>query len=308
MSNPSTLFEAYTNNQCCGSASHDADPDTSYHSDADRDPDPHPDPDPTFHPDADPDPDPSFQIKAQTLKKCSNRLILHTFCHVICKLMRIRPRIRILIFIWCGCGFMWIRIWMWIRIKATASNMLRHDQSLWIWERPYAGEWGGVDNESAPPTLLQAHVLQGHLSPLHHRHLKDNKVLSPNLYGDADPDPDPNRHQNRYRSSYGFYPQNLVFRHVWKSEFFLLFCHSIASLQCFIFIISVKYVIIFKSFDSILKFPGKKFSLSTFSSAWSLIPIRIGMSWMPIQILIQIQIRQNDADPDPDSARWWEKE
>jgi hypothetical protein len=50
----------------------DADPDSTYHSNAD------PDYDfylmriririyPTFHPDADPDPDPNFQIKAQTL-------------------------------------------------------------------------------------------------------------------------------------------------------------------------------------------------------------------------------------------------
>jgi hypothetical protein len=35
--------------------------------------------DPTFHPDADPDPDSSFQIKDQTLKKCSNRLISINF-------------------------------------------------------------------------------------------------------------------------------------------------------------------------------------------------------------------------------------
>ncbi len=45
-----------------------------------------PDPDPTFHPDADPDPDPdpSFQMKAQTLEKCSNMLIFPTFfvCHL----------------------------------------------------------------------------------------------------------------------------------------------------------------------------------------------------------------------------------
>ncbi len=65
-----------------------------------------------FHPD--PDPDPSFQIKAQTIKKCSNRLISHTFWLFICKLMRIRifiwcksgcgSRIQILICILCGCG------------------------------------------------------------------------------------------------------------------------------------------------------------------------------------------------------------
>ncbi len=52
-----------------------------HHFDADPDPDPachfDADPDPTFHFDA--DPDPCFQIKAQNLKKCSNRLIFHTF-------------------------------------------------------------------------------------------------------------------------------------------------------------------------------------------------------------------------------------
>jgi hypothetical protein len=76
------------------------------------------DADPTFHPDANPDPDtdPSFQIKAQTLEKCSNRLLFHTLWLVISKLMQIRIRfliqlitlmwirmqIRILIFIWRG--------------------------------------------------------------------------------------------------------------------------------------------------------------------------------------------------------------
>jgi hypothetical protein len=40
-------------------------------------------------------PVPSFKIKAQTLKKWSNRLIFHTFWLVICKLMPILIRIRI---------------------------------------------------------------------------------------------------------------------------------------------------------------------------------------------------------------------
>jgi hypothetical protein len=57
------------------------------------------DPDPTFYLDA--DLDPSFQIRLK--KKCSNRLIFHTFWFVFYKLMRIRlitwMRIRILIFI-----------------------------------------------------------------------------------------------------------------------------------------------------------------------------------------------------------------
>ncbi len=56
----------------------DADPDADpgCHFDADQDPELachfDADPDLTFHFDADPNPDPSFQIKAQTLKKCSN--------------------------------------------------------------------------------------------------------------------------------------------------------------------------------------------------------------------------------------------
>ncbi len=57
-----------------------------------------------------------------------------------------------------------------------------YDQSLWDWERPYAGEGGGVDDESAPPTLVKAHVLQGHLSPLHHRHLQERTLLRIRIY------------------------------------------------------------------------------------------------------------------------------
>ncbi len=76
----------------------DEDPDPSYHFDADLDPAWHFDADPehTFHFDADPNPDPnpdpdlSYQVKAQTLKKCPNRLVFHTFWLVICELMRIR--------------------------------------------------------------------------------------------------------------------------------------------------------------------------------------------------------------------------
>jgi hypothetical protein len=98
-------------------AESDADPDSSYHSNADQDP--------TFHSDAnpDPDPDPIFQIKAQILKKCSNRLIFHTFWLFICKLMRIRFRIQLF-------TVMRIRIRMQIqvtkimRIHNTASIML----------------------------------------------------------------------------------------------------------------------------------------------------------------------------------------
>jgi hypothetical protein len=47
------------------------------------------------------------------------------------------------------------------------------------------------------------------------------------------------------------------FTHVGKSEK-ITFSHNIASLQWFIFLISVKGVIIFSILDSILKFSGKK--------------------------------------------------
>ncbi len=55
----------------------DADPYPACHFDAD------PDQEPTFHFDA--DPDPNFQMEAQNLKKCSNRLTFHTFWLFISK-------------------------------------------------------------------------------------------------------------------------------------------------------------------------------------------------------------------------------
>jgi hypothetical protein len=80
-----------------------------FHPDMNPDPDPHPNKNPDPHPDwhkksesasgsnfspwngSGYRPYCSFQIKAQTLKKCSNRLIFHTFRLVICKLMRAVP-------------------------------------------------------------------------------------------------------------------------------------------------------------------------------------------------------------------------
>jgi hypothetical protein len=57
----------------------------------------------TFHPDVDPSSDLASKNRLIALKKYSNRLIFHTFWHVICKLMRADPdhnfylmRIRIL--------------------------------------------------------------------------------------------------------------------------------------------------------------------------------------------------------------------
>jgi hypothetical protein len=79
-----------------------------------------------------------------------------------------------------------------------------------------------------------------------------------------------------------------------KTKFFT-FNHSIANLQCFPFLISVKYVIIFNIFDKILKFSVKKFTFSFVWNLWNLYQsligrIRIGMPWIPIPI------RQSDAD------------
>jgi hypothetical protein len=60
-------------------------------------------------------------------------------------------------------------------------------------------------------------------------------------------------------------PQDL---HMSENLNFFTFSHSIASLQCFIVLISVECVIIFSILDSILKFSWNKFSLSTFPFAW----------------------------------------
>ncbi len=49
---------------------------------------------------------PSFQKRIKPLKKCSNRLIFHTFWLVVCKLYAVCERIRIIIFIWCRSGFL----------------------------------------------------------------------------------------------------------------------------------------------------------------------------------------------------------
>jgi hypothetical protein len=68
-----------------------------------------PDPDPAFHFDANLDPDSNFQIQAH-LKKCSNRLIFHTFWLVIYQLMRMRIQLIIL---------------MRIRIRILPFNLMR---------------------------------------------------------------------------------------------------------------------------------------------------------------------------------------
>jgi hypothetical protein len=64
-------------------------------------------------------------------------------------------------------------------------------------------------------------------------------VLWDRLRLDADPDPDP----------------------VEKSQNCLTFIHSIATLHCFVFLVSAKGVI-FNILDSVVKFSGKKHSLA----------------------------------------------
>jgi hypothetical protein len=79
---------------------------------------------------------------------------------------------------------------------------------------------------------------------------------------DPDPDPDPERYQN-YANLHTDPSPSL--KHVVNHNFFT-FSHAIANLQCFIFLISVKGITIFRILARIFKFPAKQYSLSTFSS------------------------------------------
>ncbi len=92
-----------------------------------------------------------------------------------------------------------------------------------------------------------------------------------NFHIDAVPDPDTAWHQNDAN------PQN----------FYFIFSHSIASLQCFIFIIRVKCAIIFRIFDTILKFSGK-------SQVYQLFNL-LGLDTVSDRYSL-------NADPDP--AKW----
>jgi hypothetical protein len=80
-------------------------------------------------------------------------------------------------------------------------------------------------------------------------------------------------------------------------NYFFTVSHNFASLQCFIFLISLKEIIILSIFGSILKFYGKSVDYQLFSmpdiDTGPTGRIRIGISWMAIRIRIQ----QNDADP-----------
>jgi hypothetical protein len=89
------------------------------------------------------------------------------------------------------------------------------------------------------------------------RHRFDN-VPDPVFHFDANPGPDPDWHQNDTVPIHmRILPQ--ILHPLENKKFFLTFSVSIASLQCFILLISVKGVIIFSILDSILvlKFSGK---------------------------------------------------
>jgi hypothetical protein len=95
-------------------------------------------------------------------------------------------------------------------------------------------------------------------------------------------------------------PHMRILPQVSTSDFFFTFNHSFASLQSFIFLISVKYVIIRSILDRILKFCGASIcTLSSFSYAWHW--YRSGSACRRIRILI----RQNDAYLDP--QHYWEQ-
>jgi hypothetical protein len=129
--------------------------------------------------------------------------------------------------------------------------------------------------------------------PFRTRTLEKSSVVNPdpdpNFHVEADPDPDPGWHQNNADPHAD--PTSSI-THVVKAKKFFTFCHRIAILQCFIFLISVRCVVCFQYF-------GKVYFINFFICL-ELIPnrfglIRIGMPWMSIPI--RIQIRQNDADP-----------
>jgi hypothetical protein len=121
----------------------------------------------------------------------------------------------------------------------------------------------------------------------------------PNFHADADPDPnfhvdadpDPDWHQNNAGPQAD--PRYPKFHTCWKIRNCFNFSHSIATLQCFIFLISVKCDVCFQYFGQHIEISGKRSTLSTFSFSWNSYGIWIGMLLIPIPI----RIRQNDADP-----------
>jgi hypothetical protein len=75
----------------------------------------------------------------------------------------------------------------------------------------------------------------------------------PNFHVYANPDPDPDWHQS---DADPHADPTTSFNYVGKSDFFT-FGHSITNLKCFLFLISVKYIVIFNILDSMLKYSGK---------------------------------------------------
>jgi hypothetical protein len=73
------------------------------------------------------------------------------------------------------------------------------------------------------------------------RHRFDaDPAMDPNLHVDADPVPDPHGHKNNACPHAG---PTSSFTQIGKSEFLFFLSRSIATIQCFIFLISVTHVL-----------------------------------------------------------------
>ncbi len=79
--------------------------------------------------------------------------------------------------------------------------------------------------------------------------------LDQNFRLDVDTHPDLDWHKHDADSHTDLPPS---FTHVGNLEIFCTFSQSTACLQCFIFLLSVKGIIIFSILDSIMKISGKK--------------------------------------------------
>ncbi len=78
----------------------------------------------------------------------------------------------------------------------------------------------------------------------------------PNFHVDADPDPD--RHQKNADPQADPTPKFYI---CWKIRNFATFSQSIVTLQCFIFLISVRCVLCFQYFKQYVEISGKKSTL-----------------------------------------------
>jgi hypothetical protein len=110
------------------------------------------------------------------------------------------------------------------------------------------------------------------------------------LFIDADPDPVPDWQQNNADPHVETTPKCLKIR---KKIFFQSqHCHF--TVQCLIFLVSVKCVICFQYFGQHIEILWKKvYNFMNFFICLELLPIRIGLP------RFSIPIRQNDADLDP---------